>query len=326
MTKRFTLTVLAVFIITTVSLFVHTTHHIPKWRYFQGGSTVEHIDGIRTYRYVCIEANPNDAIFDRKITIYNAAFDGSIDLHMRIRPERQYRHYHSRVWPLTFKKRSIPKSHSLNDIHAYFVPYSRYGNLHHFLHDSAENLYATMEMIGDYKDGQLQVPRFHILAHTWDLYAGTKGEHVNHLGPLKKTFAAIEEALGASYNEVYTSVPPNTCYTLGVFGFDTSQLQPIAFENALRLRWDMTPDKCGSDKRPQVLLVQRRKRRISNMDQIRDAIIQQLDVKTVSVDFEDLSLKEQVQVVSCSDVLIGMHGAGIDQSLLSETAWRRACH
>ena len=257
---------------------------------------------VTTFTDVCIEYGVNRT---KQIVVYNQLINGSKVIRMMIRPRKRY---HNRTWNLTLKTTNIPITHTILRTNAYFIAYSYFMNLGHFFFDTVENVYGTLKFIGDYRNGTLQSWEFHLLAHTWDVLTKSHKDKLDY-----QPFGPILHALGATYNDMYTTVEANTCYQLGVFGYTTSNIGPHEFEDALRNRMGINPSNCPHSNRRLITIVQREIRRFSNVREMKFTLLKYFPSVIVDiVDFANWTLHDQITQVSCSDVLIGVHGAALE--------------
>ena len=79
---------------------------------------------------------------------------------------------------------------------------------------------------------------------------------------------------------------------------------------------------------PMVTLLQRKNRVILNMDELRQTAIKVGFTNIIKTVFEDISTIEQMKIIRCTRVFVGVHGAGLAWGLflrkktaLLEIAW-----
>ena len=265
--------------------------------------------GINVFEDVCIEGDGSN----KRIVVYNSNCDDTVTIMTNINYEMPRKMFAYRTWRITFSQKPIPASHLRTNKHGYFVTYSWYGNLHHFWTETFTGIYGAMKLNGDYKNGELMVSDFHVIANAFDAYNNSK--QVSRLTPaIKMKFEPYLVALGATYNDMYTALETDICYSVGTLnGFYADNIETAEVESVLRTRWNITDSSCPGDDEIQILLIARRYRRILNSEPVQ-RILEATDrrISVQHVYFEDLSLREQIRTVYCSHILIGVQGAGLD--------------
>ena len=259
-------------------------------------------DGIITFRDVCIEEDmfevPIEVESGRKVTakkiiIYNSYGDSPFKFTVAATSNRPDHFY----W-VYFNHSSIPPSHHyISDYPAYFAIPACTGNIHHFWVDFFLGLYGALNVTNRldshianqlyYRDPLVEIPYD-------DCNAFHRYEELLYSMSIR------------THHSNYHDEQPNTCYKNAVFGW-----KPTGTEVATKYvvdKFGISSDIC---KNGTVTLIQRRFRRILNMEDLKDAALSSGFSNVNIVKFEDMSLKTQIQTAYCTDILVGLHGAGL---------------
>ncbi len=126
-------------------------------------------------------------------------------------------------------------------------------------------------------------------------------------------------------HQAYRKAQSNTCYKQSVFGFYSGGFDKKEVIHYMFRSYGITTDKC---KHPTITIQQRECRSILNAEQLQNTAKSKGFKYTEIVIFEKLSLQEQLQVIACTDVLVGIQGAGLEWiyfmqpgTALMELAW-----
>ena len=78
-----------------------------------------------------------------------------------------------------------------------------------------------------------------------------------------------------------------------------------------KMKFNIKADKCDQKKAKILIINRNTNRKILNIAQLKDTLMSRTlqDVETVAM--ETLSIRKQIEKVYCSDILIGVHGAGL---------------
>ena len=257
---------------------------------------------IKAFSIICIE-KPNKTA--TKIVVYDAPKNETLSF-LGIAGYRK-------KWTITLKQTHIPETHTRLDVHAYFVDYTYIGNLYHLWRDTLPGTYASMKRMGDYRNGtENQKQEIYFLSNDYNY--GTRGKTPLRTVETERALSnSLLEILGIKYNKVYTDVPADTCFKLGVFGQSFPKQGEL--ERVLRQNLGIDPTTCKLQVHKRhiqaVVILRRNFRNITNAGDVKIILEQEFNASVVMPYFEDMTIREQIALVSCSDVMIGVHGAGL---------------
>ena len=282
--------------------------------------TVLEAPGVHTLHDVCIEDTVYESAQRRMIVAYNQP-PRTLGTHT-VKPHISA---NSKIqsWKITFKTGPVPSTHRVVSSHpAYFISPSCPGNLYHFWTDSTRLLYGTLKATNrlNASDGnQVFYPA------SFREWARESWDGNSCYNPLR--FQELLLTLGVRpWHGWYGYAPTNTCYTNAVFGYIDSNINEREAENYVMAAMGYMPEQCPTG--PTVTILQRKTRRILNAEQLQNASKALGLSRTFLYEFEDLPVREQFKIASCSDILIGVQGAGMawlyfmpNTSGLIEIAW-----
>lgn len=190
----------------------------------------------------------------------------------------------------------MPPDLHLTSYPAYFVITSYPGNLYHLWHDSTLSLYGAMKLTNRLNSS---VPN-QVLQRNGLVGDSEKYNHTRYADILQ-AFSVRED------QNVYHAMPSGTCYPYGVFGYTgASQLEVVNYVTAqLDIKY---PSICLTGVK--VTILKRKLRRIQNRDALLQALLK-AGFKAQLVDLADLSFKQQWEIIRCTDILVGVQGAGL---------------
>ena len=77
------------------------------------------------------------------------------------------------------------------------------------------------------------------------------------------------------------------------------------------MKFNIKTDKCDRKKSKILIITRNTNRKILNIEQLTETLMRMTSQDVETVAMETLSIREQIKKVYCSDVLIGVHGAGL---------------
>ncbi len=266
--------------------------------------------GMYTLQDICIELapgskqvplTPNETVPAKRLVAYNAHTNGIRSITVAASSNS-----HFRQWDILQVKEPIPSSHIyIRDHPAYFTSPSSFGNLFHFWTDLYVGLYGSLNVTNqlgvsngsylyfrEYNEGMHPWPTF-IRYYSRDLYK----DFLFALG--------IRPGFGMFFNETV-----NTCFRNAVFGWAPTASATVVDYLATKLPFDSY--KC---KPKQIVIIQRSKRLILNVDQLKKAAIQLGYKNTDVVDFAKMTIFDQYQLTRCTRIMIGINGAALQWAL-----------
>ena len=261
----------------------------PHWSSIEFDVTKHTSDGKITSRHVHIPA--------KHLVVYNAPMEVNIKIRVAVGPNIV-----NNFWWITFVKESVPpQNHVIRNHTAFFVIPTCEGNLHHFWQDHVISLYSTMKAT---KRLNSSVPnQLFYNKPIWD-FDTSDGCH----DPSR--YEAILFALSIRQpHYTYHKAPGSTCYKDAVLGAYSKKIWVGEPENYVAKMLGAHSSLCPNRR---VLIQQRRNRKILNADELKRAAEEIGFNWTDVVTFEDVTLRQQLKNVACSDILVGVQGAGLE--------------
>ncbi len=262
--------------------------------------------GMYTLHNICIELapgskqvplTPNETVPAKRFVAYNAHTYGTRSLTVAASHNS-----HFKKWDILQVKEPIPSSHTyITDHPAYFTSPSSFGNLHHFWVDLYVGLYGSLKItnqLGVSDGSYLYFREYNEGIGNWFIY----NRYYNR--DLYKDFLfalGIRPGFGMFFNETV-----NTCFRNAVFGWAPTATADVVDYLATKLPFES--NKC---KPKQIVIIQRSKRLILNVNQLRQAAIQLGYNNTDVVDFADMTLLDQYQLTRCTRIMVGINGAAL---------------
>lgn len=272
--------------------------------------------GVYTFHNVCVvEAIDNSDIevqpgksFDlrhiqpKQLVVYDAANDTE----RRLQVNASWHDYVEwQAWNFTFTTSPIPSEFSyVDDYPAYFAITTCDNNLFHFWHDHARDLFTALKLTN-----RLRPQHKNQLLYKepiWDALPLRSMRDCMQPARFEDLLLAMPFRL---WHDTFHKLPHGTCFRDAVFGSPQMGAAPGEAEDFVAESTSTDNHPCD---RPRVTFIQRQRTRILlNMDQLY-AAVRRLGFRNVNVyNFETLSTLEQLRVVRCTDVLIGVHGQGL---------------
>ncbi len=270
-------------------------------------------NGVHTFHYVCLEASPGNP-HKRIITVYNADKNITLNVHVATGP-----HVHDHLWPITFTNSSLPQDYTLITNHsAFFVKPACESNLFHFWEDCTIGLYGAMKATNRLNSS---IPNQ--LFYNKDVWRIPKSSDCDHNPAQYEQFLF---ALSIKREHIsYHRALVNICYQNATFGFSTKSVKQVEVMHYLYNKFRINLHKC---KHPTITIQQRKSRKIMNAEVLKQDAIKFGWTNTDVISFGDLSLVAQLQTIACTDVLVGVQGAGLEwlyfmrpNTSLLELAW-----
>ncbi len=298
-----------------ISHGLSNTSKIPKEKQIQRLQKIPSRIKLHMFHNVCLEASSDNPL-ERIITIYNA--EKNIKLKVDVTTGPNARFHRRWVWPITFKKSNLTQGHTLITNHsAFFVITTCEGNLYHFWLDSTIGLYAAMKATNRLNSS---IPnQLFYYEDVWKLDRST-GCH----NPAR--YEQFIFALSIKKEHIsYHMSPVNICYYNATFGYDIKSVTSTDVKRYIYKKFRINLQKC---KYPTITIQQRKLRRIMNAEVLKQEAIKFGWTNTDVVTFEDLSIEDQLKTIACTDVLVGIQGAGLEwlyfmrpNTSLLELAW-----
>lgn len=201
---------------------------------------------------------------------------------------------------------------------AFFVQPTCPGNFHHFLIDEYLPLYSVVTLANS----------LHPSAENQILYRTPQLSSDASCGSRKRYEQILRTLHTRAQHDVFYSLPTNTCFRKAVFG---SKIHMKRQRDAIDhiLAHFLLPNlnkSCTNDL--YLTILSRRRRRILNEENLRELGLSVGFRNVRVVDFEKLTVEDQMEVASSSNVLVGVQGAGLqwavfmpEGSHLVEIAW-----
>ena len=297
---------------------VHTLEHIDSFNDLESPTERDFVldpdhkfvplnkHGVKTFQYVCLHSMPlyspvavdiNRFAFMKKIVIYKSErnYDSELRVATSLSCDKP------NTWPVTFRKGDIPSGFPMMPFPAYFVTASQPGNLYHLIHDTLVGLFGVLRdtnRLNSTVKNQVYTRKFFIPA----LGLGASSKNISRYGELIR-------ALGVRSFPSYHAAP-EVCYPYGVFGWKPARLREMAPYLVKYFNYD--EDKCK--KETMVTFIERKYRKVTNMMELIN-VAKKLGLKTQLVSLERLTVAEQYAKIRCTDVLVGVQGAGMQWGL-----------
>jgi len=289
------------------SYTLHNFTHYLKFRDVNGKN-------MYTFHNVCVETMTNkdggsSGKFYR-IVAYNN-FNGSNQSHQKRLIVQGLRN--ENWWDVYFSSDPIPKNHKVHQTAAFFVSPFYLINIYHFWQDFYIRLFSVLKSTNQLHKGM----KNRIIYRT---------EHPPHVR--KKFKELIPSLYPTKHNDAYYKLPTNTCFSSVVFGAEnTLRRNRDAVDHALselNIR-----EQTSAEIKDCIVLIQRKYRRIININDLKKAAIAVGYKRAKVVDFENMSVKEQMTVAANCRLMLGVHGAGLQwaifmppDSTLIEISWK----
>jgi adenomatosis polyposis coli protein len=221
-------------------------------------------------------------------------------------------------WDIFFTNQEIPTTHAWTPDTAFFISQSCPGNFHHFWTDEFISLFSVMNI-----SNRLHLKaRNHVLYRTpTDLVDSEAAcDDIHRYEAFLKYINVVEP------HEVFYKLPANTCFRNAVFGLANLNYDSRLVVDYVLSKAGLPSSSCDDSVR--VLIIQRKRRRLINAAELLEAAISEGFSHSVVVDFEEKTVEEQMSLCACSQVMLGVQGAGLQWavfmqrgSTLVEVAW-----
>ena len=277
--------------------------------------------GIYQYSNVCIEqhhtSEMNDVNGSSVIVIYNPTARRHCRGIRRLNVAGSLNTLRNH-WDVESRSSAVPQGHTVIHETAFFVVQTCPANLHHFFQDEFMPLFSVMH----------KLKRIEMSAGLSNHVLYRSPGELNSCSDLKRYEFFLQLLNVNMSHDVYYNTPPNTCFSRGVFG--TNDLLPK--QDA---RWPIDFIKAKQTKNiscvhnsSSLVIIQREYRNILNVDDLKGVAMSLTGYTTQVVAFHALSVQEQLAVASCSQVMVGVQGAGLQWAMfmnsgstLIEIAW-----
>lgn len=284
--------------------------------------------GIYSFTNVCVEAIPGDPLVKQRqlpdrIVTYNetqriVVYDSFFRSGQQTLQTSASVNAFALRWDIFFSHDSVPATHKWLPDAAFFISQSCPGNFHHFWSDEFLMLYSVMNVSNRLAPSL----KNHVLYRTpWDLAPDELACDDIHRYEQFLKYLHVEFP-----HEVFYKMPVNTCFQYGVFGlvnlnYDSKRTVQYVIQAA-----GIKQTQCLNPQR--VLIIQRNLRKILNVNDLLEAAKAEGYPESEVIILENLSVEEQLKLVACSPVMVGVQGAGLQWSIfmpqgstLIEIAW-----
>ena len=294
-----------------------------------------HQPGVYTFHNICIIDAPEGTeievqhgkrfwlsrIRPKQLVVYNSKENLPPQ---RIHVNISWQDTEVQTWDIAFSKDSIPVRFTYITNHAaYFVITSCDNNLYHFWEDHARDLHTALNLTGMLGATRQQLYYKEPLRDILPIRNMRECTNPDKFEPLLLALPLLQ------WHDTYHKAEHGTCYQNAVFGApQNGAVTGIAEEYVIRqLQHDHKLGECS--KPLGIVLIQRlATRQILNLDEIYTAIMEAGYINVNIYSFERMSVLEQLRIVHCSAVLIGVHGQALEwhvfmnkNTALIEIAW-----
>ena len=262
---------------------------------------------IKTLPNVCIVKKPNGKMI--KIEAGNWASEKDIVVYRAKSNKRTtFKVLGKRTvfttWTVNFTTKNIPSDFNIVSYPAYFVSPYQTGNLYHFIHDLTVGVFGVMNdtnRLNSYEPNQVLFQR------------PLSGRYDN---PYR--YKEILRALSVREDyHVFHGILSGTCYPFGVFGVKTVSRKEIALYLTKQFE-EIYPTKCNNEF--VVNLLQRKTRQILNAKELLAALKQNGYTNSNIITFENTDFEHQWRTIRCTNILIGVQGAGLQWAMFLRPA------
>ena len=224
-------------------------------------------------------------------------------------------------WRLNFTKKSVPSDHMFVNRTAFFIHPTCPGNFHHFWEDEFVMLFSVIQQTRKLRPGaDNQV----IYRYPWDIVP----EELDCYDV--RTYENILKTLHIHpVHDWFSYLRPPICFSQAVFGLANHKISKSR-EAVDYVMEQLGPDRSSCNGEV-VTIVQRTHRKIMNTQELIESLYKAGYVDVQIVQFENLTVQEQLRTAGCNSTLIGVQGAGLrwgtfmlPGSMLVEIAWPKA--
>lgn len=227
------------------------------------------------------------------------------------------------LWGIRFVNRSLPESRRTNlQNTAFFVDPFAPGNLFHFFHNFFFSLFAAV----------YHSDRLHPGINNHVLYRSPENPVLHY--DSRKTYEGFIRTLHADrVLDAFYNLPENTCFQHAVFAANRGSFGfGIVVDHILRY-YNLTRNRGNESNEYFLTITKRRRRRMLNIEDLA-AVAKDVGFKRIRIlDFETLSLVEQLKTMTTTKVLVGIQGAGLQWAvfmpqggIVVEIAWPQKHH
>ncbi len=259
--------------------------------------------GVYTIADVCIENDPakgkveirrNTTVSQKRLVVYNAKYSGEATLKVAASMNAR-----DKNWKLLYKTQPVPSSHKyITAYPAYFVTSSCTGNLYHLWQDTVIGLYGALKATN-----RLMSQEPNQLIFKSPILPGMFNQCQS-----RDRFKELITAFGVrQYYDTYHAFPAKTCYRNAVLGWIPSDSEIVSDFVINRIPFDIN----NCDPLKTVTIIQRLNRQILNLEELLKAAKDMGFKNTQVFTFENMTFSEQYAIIRCTDILIGVRGAGL---------------
>ena len=245
--------------------------------------------------YSAIAVDMKHVAMKKRIVIFNAKENKKVTLHVGASVSCS----EPRSWPVEFRKEPIPWNYVTLPYPAYFVTVSQPGNLYHLMRDTLIGLYGVLK-----KTNRLNST---VKNQVYTRKPFIPFYHANSKNI--STFGDFFKALGVRSFPVYHAAPDRVCYKHGVFGWVPGSWQEMI--NYFLKYFKIDDMKLCIGKAQTLTFIERvSTRRVTNKNALLDAA-KSLGLSVQSIKLETLPVFKQLETIRCTDILVGVQGAGL---------------
>ena len=253
----------------------------------------EEADKVAIFYDLCIEPDNNGGI---KLVSYNCNQTKTHNITVKAGfhvPEQEDQ------WTIYTTTQARPKT-GLDFNTAFFVTGTCEGNFHHFWLDSTWGLYGAMK-----KTGMLGSKIPSQLYYHEDLW--NQGQKFGCHNPAR--YQDFLFALPVRKEHVfYKDATLHSCYDNAIFGYYSKGYSNDEMREYFTKAFNIS--RCPSHNKTRVTIINRKTRVIKNAEELKEAAIKAGFITKI-VYLSDLSVREQFQIMQCTDILVGVQGAGL---------------
>ena len=292
--------------------YSNTSQEIQVYKPYYSKNVFTAEDKVVLLHDLCIQPD-NDRV---KLVSYGHPQNKTISI-----PVKGGRHFIPRIhkfdkWTVHLTTLPRPKT-GLDFNAAFFVTTTCDGNMYHFWTDMGWGLFGAMKatgMLGSKMPSQLYYHE--------DLWIKDKKFGCND----PSRYQDILYALPVRKEHIwYKMATPHSCYDNAVFGYYAEGYNFEDLREYFRKAFNINCPPCSSTR---VTIINRKIRTILNAEEMKQAATK-AGFYTKVVYLSNLSIREQFKAIMCTDILVGVHGAGLrwidflpKKSSLLELHWK----
>ena len=250
-------------------------------------------DRIAVLHDLCLEPDKDGV----KLVVYNSKSNRKENI--SVKAGKLYPKQTSK-WPLEYSTLPLPKGKEYTyTTAAFFITHFLDGNLHHFWQDSIDGLFGVMKALNML--GSSDIPQLFYDMDYWKKQTRTGGHNPARYQDILFALPVKKEHI------CYKNAKPHSCFYNAVFGFYGKGFTLADKRNHFRKAIGVV---CPQSAKKIVTIIDRKTRRIANVKDLqREAINAGYEVNVIIP--SDLTVKQQFDVIMCTDIMVGVHGAAM---------------